>query len=392
MYRGAQWAPNVACAVCCNALLAWFQKKRDKMPFRVPMQWANPGPHNEENCYACANTFVGQNRRKRHLIKYIGVPCVTLPALFDSDDEGPSAPSITSDSANAATDVEANETDESSYVPSNITVRKRSISKSDLDDIVRCLKLSQNQGMDLAKKLKICNVLEKDVKTTSYKGRQAEFAAYFTGSPDNTYAYCSDIEGVMRQKKIRYVVDEWRLFIDSSKSALKAVLLYFDNSLKPIPVFYGKRMKETYVSMELVLSKIKYNEHEWRISCDLKVTALLRGLQGGYTKYCCFLCLWDSRSKENQYLRKEWPPRRNDQIGKYNIANMPLVRSDKILLPPLHIKLGIVTNFLKKVVGRENVLAHLKESVFPHLSYDKLKAGEINAVLFLSHSNSKFCF
>jgi len=29
-------------------------------------------------------------------------------------------------------------------------------------------------------------------------------------------------------------------------------------------------------------------EHRWNIQADLKVIAMLTGLQGGYTKFCCF--------------------------------------------------------------------------------------------------------
>ena len=37
--------------------------------------------------------------------------------------------------------------------------------------------------------------------------------------------------------------------------------------------------------------------------------AFLLGLQGGYTKHSCFLCLWDSRADEQHYVVKNWPPR-----------------------------------------------------------------------------------
>ena len=30
---------------------------------------------------------------------------------------------------------------------------------------------------------------------------------------------------------------------------------------------------------------------------DFKVIGILLGLQSGYTKYCCFLCTWDSRAR-----------------------------------------------------------------------------------------------
>jgi hypothetical protein len=30
-------------------------------------------------------------------------------------------------------------------------------------------------------------------------------------------------------------------------------------------------------------------------------------MQLNYTKFCCFLCEWDSRDKKNHYIKKEWP-------------------------------------------------------------------------------------
>jgi len=47
---------------------------------------------------------------------------------------------------------------------------------------------------------------------------------------------------------------------------------------------------ESYKSMKLLLGKIKYDEFKWKLRGDLKVVALLMGMQLGYIKYCCFLC------------------------------------------------------------------------------------------------------
>jgi len=66
-------------------------------------------------------------------------------------------------------------------------------------------------------------------------------------------------------------------------------------------------MKESYESLKLLLGKIKYDEFKWKLCGDLKVAALLLGMQLGYTKYCCFLCEWYSRDKENHYVNKPWP-------------------------------------------------------------------------------------
>jgi len=39
--------------------------------------------------------------------------------------------------------------------------------------------------------------------------------------------------------------------------------------------------------MKLLLGKIKYDKFKWKLRGDIKVVALLSGMQLGYTKYCC---------------------------------------------------------------------------------------------------------
>ena len=48
--------------------------------------------------------------------------------------------------------------------------------------------------------------------------------------------------------------EEWRLFINSSKVSLKAVLLHNENMLPSIPVGYAAHMKETYENMKNLYS------------------------------------------------------------------------------------------------------------------------------------------
>jgi hypothetical protein len=145
----------------------------------------------------------------------------------------------------------------------------------------------------------------------------------------------------------QYRADDWRLFIDSSKASLKRVLLHNRNLFASIPIGHSVHLKESYDTMKKVLQMIKYNEHSWIICGDLKVLSTLLGMQGGYTKFPCFLCLWDSRSKSEHWVRKEWPERNEFPVGQKNVINEPLVDPQKILLPPLHIKLGLMKQFVK---------------------------------------------
>ena len=58
------------------------------------------------------------------------------------------------------------------------------------------------------------------------------------------------------------------------------------------------------------------------------IIALLLGMQLGYTKFCCFLCEWDSRDRKSHYVKKLWPKRESFNVGQ-----------KMLLIPPLHIKL-----------------------------------------------------
>ncbi|GBL92369.1 hypothetical protein AVEN_174669-1 [Araneus ventricosus] len=73
----------------------------------------------------------------------------------------------------------------------------------------------------------------------------------------------------------------------------------------------------------------------------------LLGQQIGHTKYPCFLWLWDSRDKTHHWFRKEWPKRENMDVEEKNVITDPLVRREKIIFPPLHIKLGLMKQFVK---------------------------------------------
>ena len=44
-----------------------------------------------------------------------------------------------------------------------------------------------------------------------------------------TPQYCSNINGFMSTFKVQHIAENWRLFIDSSKRSIKAVLLHNRN-------------------------------------------------------------------------------------------------------------------------------------------------------------------
>ena len=133
-------------------------------------------------------------------------------------------------------------------------------------------------------------------------------------------------------------------------------------------------MKESYESMKLLLGKIKYDEFKWKLCGDVKVVVLLLGMQPRYPKYCCFLCEWDSRDKKNHYVNKLWPKRTSLKPEEKNVVSPSLVLPEKIFLPPLHIKLGLMKNFVKDMDKTGRRFEYVRNKL-PNVSDAKIKEG-----------------
>ena len=97
-------------------------------------------------------------------------------------------------------------------------------------------------------------------------------------------------------------------------------------------------------------------------------------MQAGFTKYCCFLCLWDSQAVSQHYKQKDWGSRSTFVPGEHSLKENPLVDMNKVLLLPLHIKLGLMKNFVKALHKNGSAFQQLS-TVFPGLSAAKLKEG-----------------
>ena len=179
-----------------------------------------------------------------------------------------------------------------------------------------------------------------------YRGHHEEFKDFFF--QEDGVVFCNDVPPPITEVLgHEYNPDQWRLFIDSSKVGLQLVLLHDGNKFPSVPLAHAAKMKESYESMKLLLGKIKNDKFKWKLCGDLKVAALLLGMQLGYTKYCCFLCKRDSRDKRNHYVNKLWPNRPSLTPEQKNVVSPPLVLPEKIYLPSLLIKLGLMKNFVK---------------------------------------------
>jgi len=81
---------------------------------------------------------------------------------------------------------------------------------------------------------------------------------------------------------------------------------YYVCAKPSVPISHSVHLKESYDNMKTLLESVAYKTQEWNICGDLKVISILMGMQGGFTKYCCFLYLWGSRSTAEHYVRRDW--------------------------------------------------------------------------------------
>ena len=70
--------------------------------------------------------------------------------------------------------------------------------------------------------------------------------------------FCNNSAGLLLKLGMtKYVPEEWRLFIDSSKQSLKCVLLHNGNEFASVPLAHSTTLKEQYEAIKYVLEKIK---------------------------------------------------------------------------------------------------------------------------------------
>ncbi|CAL1671987.1 unnamed protein product [Lasius platythorax] len=338
----------------------------------------------------------GFNKNNKSKITYADVETVTKPVIANEDPVSKiedldratmrSFRSLSIDKSNdteSASDDNDDDGSESEQSDKDFKLRNRKempqiFTQQELNDLIRDLGLPKDGAEYLATTLKRKNLLSKGATAYFYRDREKDFRQYFSHNKKCSLVFCSDVNGLMNALKPDcYRDEEWRLFIDSSVRSLKAVLLHNTNKYASVPIAHSVTMKEEYTNIKMVLKKIKYDEHKWQICGDLKITSMILGQQSGFTKYPCFLCLWDSRDRKNHYRKKVWPERNTMKPGSMNIIKESLINKSKVLLPPLHIKLGLIKQYVK-ALNQEGDCFRYIEQKFPNISDTKLKEGIFN--------------
>lgn len=366
------WAPHIVCKTCTEHLRQWTTGKRKSLKFGIPMVWREPTNHIDD-CYFCLVNITGINKNNHKKWYYPDLASARRPIPHSDEVPIPTfhlLPELCKDECTL--DLPSETCDGESDFEGTSSFPQR-FNQDEVSDLARDLNLSKEASELLASRLKDKNLLEEGTKITFYRTREKDLLPFF--SQEDNFVFCHDVTNLLEQMGLpKYSPDDWRLFIDSSKRSLKCVLLHNGNKYGSIPIAHSTQMKEEYDTIALVLKNIKYHEHQWVICVDLKMVNFLLGQQSGYTKYPCFLCLWDSRDKKNHWVKKEWPKRENMVVGQKNVLYEALVQRENIILPPLHIKLGLMKQFVKALDKNGSCFAYIGRKM-PQLSTEKLKAG-----------------
>ena len=94
----------------------------------------------------------------------------------------------------------------------------------------------------LGSRLKQSNLLKQETKISEFRHRYEKLSSFFDSY--NGLCFCNDVDGLVMESGYEYRCDEWRVFIDSRKAILKAVLLHNGNIHPCIPVAHAVQLKK----------------------------------------------------------------------------------------------------------------------------------------------------
>ena len=215
-------------------LRAWLNGVRKSMPFAIPMIWREPKNHSTYY-YFCTTIIIGFTSKLKKSIIYPNLNSAIRPIPHSDELLIPKHPTNFDFDSNIESldeDIVFLDTDED-YVDKHTRI-PHLIHQSELNDLIRDLNLTKNQAEILGSRLQEWNLLSDETRISIFRTRQKDFSCYF--ELQDALCYCSNIESLMNELGVQHCPEEWRLFIDSSKSSLKAVLLHNGNDYPSVPL------------------------------------------------------------------------------------------------------------------------------------------------------------
>ncbi|GAB0099934.1 uncharacterized protein DMENIID0001_158370 [Sergentomyia squamirostris] len=247
------------------------------------------------------------------------------------------------------------------------------LNQNRLSDLIRDLDLPKDKALLLSSRLREWKLLTPDTIISKYNIRDTSYRDFFKKL--NDLIYCCNVRGLVEKFGIKYDPTDWRLFIDASSKSLKAALLHNEGKHASLPLAHSFKLKESPESMNILIEALDYKAHNWKIICDLKVTGYLLGQMQANSLYPCFLCLWKrTPTGGSDPWKLEWDERTEFVRNEHSIRGGQIVHNKNILIPPLHLKLGLMTQFVKAVGTESECYKYLQEA-FPDRTEAKLKEG-----------------
>ncbi|GBN87735.1 hypothetical protein AVEN_235178-1 [Araneus ventricosus] len=305
------------------------------------MIWREPTNHIDD-CHFCMvpPASGGFTKKKKRTIEYPNISSALRPVSHGEGLPIPEPPTdfsinpdeedldVSHNSPQASTSAGGGSKHDDDFSGFDETSSSLKITSVELNDLVRVLDLSRSKAEILASKLQEWNLLEENVRVASFRTRHLLFESFF--KQEESLVFCCDINGLLKEHRIAHESKEWRLFIDDSKLSLNAVLLKNGSELPSKPVAHAVYMKETYHNLKQLLEMINYSK----------------------------------RAIALHYIKRDWPQRAYFKPGEPH----------KIIIPPLHIKLGLVKNLIKAMDKNGPAFKYLHEK-FPRLSVAKNNEG-----------------
>jgi hypothetical protein len=276
------WATHICSCKCATNLAQWLNGKRHAMPFAVPMVWREPINHP----YFCMVPPVtgGITKKKKWTIVYPNIPSGLRPVphgerisvpeppkefTIDSDDKDEGGSTLGSPELPTSTEPHISHGRSSAPQPHILT-------HDELNDLVRVLELSKSKAELLGSRLKQWNLLEKTIRIPSFRSRHQQFEPFFRKKDD--LLFCYDVDGLINALGIKHDPQEWRVFIDSPKLNVKAVLLHNGNQYPSIPVGHAAHMKETYEKLKQLPNQLECINYGWHICGSVSVNGCPTGI------------------------------------------------------------------------------------------------------------------
>ena len=99
--------------------------------------------------------------------------------------------------------------------------------------------------------------MKENVRISVYRKMHEDLVQFF--KMERGLVACTDIDGLMQTLSINHIPLDWRLFTDSSKLSLKAVIVHNVNTLPSIPLGHSVH-NESYENMKILIEAVNYDK------------------------------------------------------------------------------------------------------------------------------------